>query len=79
MSSNAGRLILRETEVRVSRADRHVGCLIDSRNPERSEHTMATTVRFPMLIIAAGYADGTDTSNLALRSCLQDGDRAALV
>ena len=53
MSSNGGSLVLREIEVRIAQSDRLAGCLIDTRDPERSEHKKSI-LRFPLLVIAAG-------------------------
>jgi hypothetical protein len=60
LSSEGGLLALREIERRLGVADRLAACLRDPRAPERVQHRLAEIVRFRMLMIAAGHADGND-------------------
>lgn len=64
LSSEGGLLALREIEHRLGVADRLAACLTDPRAPERVEHRLAEIIRFRMLMIAAGYADGNDADAL---------------
>jgi Transposase DDE domain group 1 len=45
-------------------AERLAACLTDPRMPERVQHQLAEIIRFRMLMIAAGYADGNDADSL---------------
>ena len=51
------------SEERIGRADRLAGCPMETRNPERSEHKMASILRLRTLMIAAGYEDGNDATS----------------
>jgi len=64
LSSEGGLLPLREVERRLGLADRLAACLRDPRAPERVVHRLAEIIRFRMLMIAAGYADGNDADSL---------------
>jgi len=64
LSSEGGLLALREIEHRLGVADRLAACLTGPRAPERVEHRLAEIIRFRMLMIAAGYADGNDADTL---------------
>src|SRR3979409_2676920 len=60
LASEGGLLALREIERRLGVADRLANCLVDPRAPERVVHRLAEIIRFRMLMIAAGYEDGSD-------------------
>jgi hypothetical protein len=64
LSSEGGLLALREVERRLELADRLAACLDDPRAPERIVHPAAEIIRFRLLMIAAGYADGNDADTL---------------
>ena len=64
LSSDAGVLALREIERRLGVAERLAECIVDPRMPERVEHGLAEIIRFRLLMIAAGYEDGNDASDL---------------
>jgi hypothetical protein len=64
LSSEGGLLALREVERRLGVADRLAACLEDPRAPERVVHRPAEIIRFRLLMIAAGYADGNDADTL---------------
>ena len=64
LSSDGGLLALREVEHRLGIADRLAACIDDPRAPERVRHGIATILRFRLLMIAAGYEDGNDASDL---------------
>src|SRR6267142_2720434 len=64
LSSEGGLLALREIESRLGLADRLAACVKDPRAPERVVHRLAEIIRFRMLMIAAGYADGNDADSL---------------
>ncbi len=52
-------LALREIERRRRVADRLAACVADPRAAERVVHSLADILGFRMLMIAAGYEDGT--------------------
>ncbi len=64
LSSDGGILVLREVEQRLRVADRLAACIEDPRSPERIIHSLADIIRFRLLMISAGYEDGSDASNL---------------
>lgn len=64
MSSDVGLLMLREVEQRSGIARRLAACIDDPRAPERIQHGLDEIIRFRMLMIAAGYADGNDADSL---------------
>ena len=64
VSFDGGLLVFREIEDRLHLADRLAGCLNDPRNPAQVEHRLGEIIRFRMLAIVAGYADGNDCNTL---------------
>jgi hypothetical protein len=64
LSSDGGVLALREVEQRLRGADRIAACIKDPRAPDQITHTLADIIRFRLLMIAAGYEDGNDASDL---------------
>src|SRR5206468_6358384 len=64
LSSDGGVLALREVEKRLRVADRVAACIDDPRAPDQITHTLADIIRFRLLMIAAGYEDGNDASDL---------------
>src|SRR3954452_15891037 len=64
LSSDGGVLALREVEQRLRVADRIAACIKDPRAPDQITHTLADIIRFRLLMIAAGYEDGNDASDL---------------
>src|SRR3954447_20277700 len=62
--SDAGVLVLREVEQRLGIAERLAACIDDPRLPERVNHEVTDILRFRMLMIAAGYEDGSDADHL---------------
>ena len=66
LSSEGGLLVLREIERRLSVAERLAACLDDPRDPDSTVHSAADIIRFRLLMIAAGYADGNDATSLRL-------------
>jgi Transposase DDE domain group 1 len=64
LSSDGGVLALREVEKRLRVADRLAACIKDPRAPDQITHALADIIRFRLLMIAAGYEDGTDASDL---------------
>jgi Transposase DDE domain group 1 len=64
LSSDGGVLILREIERRLRVAERLAACIADPRDPARTVHRLAEIIRFRLLAIAAGYADGNDATSL---------------
>src|SRR5829696_7167813 len=64
LSSDGGVLALREVEKRLRIADRFAACIEDPRVPDQITHTLADIIRFRLLMIAAGYEDGNDASDL---------------
>jgi len=64
LSSDAGVLLLRGVEQRLSIATRLAACLTDHRDPNRIDHTLVEMLRLRMFAIAAGYEDGDDCDAL---------------
>jgi len=64
LSSDGGVLTLREVEKRLRVADRLAAGIDDPRAPDQITHALADIIRFRLLMIAAGYADGNDASDL---------------
>src|SRR5512133_2468268 len=64
LSSDGGRLLLREIERRLAVAERLAACIEDRRDPGSTLHTLADIIRFRLLMIAAGYEDGNDATSL---------------
>ena len=64
VSSDGGLVLLREAERRLSLAETLAGCLRDTRDPDRIDHTVTEMVRFRMLAIACGYEDADDCDSL---------------
>src|SRR5271157_595306 len=64
LSSDGGVLALREVERRLGVADRLAACMIDPRAPDQITHSLADIIRFRMLMISAGYEDGSDAASL---------------
>src|SRR3982751_1359442 len=64
LSSDGGVLALRAVEQRLRVADRIAACIKDPRAPDQITHTLADIIRFRLLMIAAGYEDGNDASDL---------------
>jgi hypothetical protein len=64
LSSDGGVLALREVEKRLRVADRLAACIKDPRAPDQITHALADIIRFRLLMIAAGYEDGNDASDL---------------
>src|SRR6202790_1630825 len=64
LCSDGGLLALREVENRLGIAQRLAACIDDPRAPETRTHSRGEVIRFPMLMIAAGYEDGNDADAL---------------
>ena len=64
LSSDAGVLLLRNVEQRLSIATRLATCLTDRRDPNRIDHTPVEMLRLRMFAIAAGYEDSNDCTTL---------------
>jgi len=64
LSSDGGILALREVEQRLRVADRFAACIDDPRAPDQITHSLVDIIRFRLLMIAAGYEDGNDASDL---------------
>jgi hypothetical protein len=64
LSSDGGILVLREVEQRLRVADRLAACIEDPRSRDQVTHRLADIIGFRLLMIAAGYEDGNDASNL---------------
>src|SRR5215212_5228506 len=61
---DGGVLALREVEKRLRVADRFAACIKDPRAPDQITHSLSDIIRFRLLMIAAGYEDGNDASDL---------------
>lgn len=64
MSSDAGLTLLREIERRNGLAGLLASCLEDLRDPGKVRHGLAEIIRFRIMMIAAGYEDGNDATEL---------------
>ena len=64
LSSVGGVLALREVGRRLGLAERLAACIDDPRVPERVWYGVAEILRFRLLMIAAGYEDGSDADAL---------------
>jgi hypothetical protein len=64
LSSDAGVLLLRGVEKKLSLARRLAGCMRDRRNPLLIEHTVEEMLRLRMFAIACGYEDADDCDSL---------------
>lgn len=70
MSSDAGLTLLREVERRHDLAGLLASCLTDQRHPRKVRHSFEDILRFRMMI-AAGYEDGNDASELRHDPCFK--------
>ncbi|HKK56669.1 IS1380 family transposase [Marinobacter sp.] len=64
MSSDAGLTLLREVERRHDLAGLLASCLTDLRDAGKVRHSLEDMIRFRMMMIAAGYEDGNDATEL---------------
>jgi len=64
ISSNAGGLLLRETERVTGIIDQFAACFTDHRDPERIEHTVGALVAQRVHALALGYEDLNDHDDL---------------
>src|SRR5512136_2223214 len=64
ITSDAGGLLLRETEMRTGILSRFAKCFEDLRNPEMIEHTVAELVAQRVYGLALGYEDLNDHDEL---------------
>jgi len=64
LSSDAGALLLRETDERLGLAARLAGCLTDRRDPARVRHGTLALLRQRIYQIACGYEDANDADYL---------------
>jgi len=64
MSSDAGLTLLREVERRHDLAGLVASCLTDLREPGKVRHSLDDIIRFRIMMIAAGYEDGNDATEL---------------
>lgn len=60
ISSDAGGVLLRETELRTHILKRLAGCFVDHRDPERIEHSVESLIEQRVMGIALGYEDVND-------------------
>ena len=64
MSSEAGLTLLREIERKSGLLQHLAGCLDDPRDPAKVQHSLTDIIRFSIMMIAAGYEDVNDGSDL---------------
>ncbi|PKP72445.1 MAG: IS1380 family transposase [Alphaproteobacteria bacterium HGW-Alphaproteobacteria-6] len=80
MSSDAGLTLLREVERRHDLAGLVASCLTDLREPGKVRHSLQDIIRFRIMMIAAGYEDGNDATELrddpAFKLALERGPEA---
>jgi len=71
ITSDAGALLLRETDRRIGLIDAITGCITDSRDPAKTTHDLRTLLAQRIFAIALGYEDGNDHENLRRDPMLQ--------
>ena len=64
ITSDAGALLLRETDKAIGLFDRIAGCFVDRRNPDCTVHDVRTLVAQRVTAIALGYEDVEDHDTL---------------
>jgi hypothetical protein len=64
LSSDSGVIALAEVEKRLGVAGRLASCIDDPRRPDQVVHSLADMIGFRMKMIAAGYEDGNDATQL---------------
>lgn len=64
MTSDAGGLLLREIDRRLTLLSRLARCFLDGRDPERTQHTVAEMVSQRVYALALGYEDVNDHEQL---------------
>jgi Transposase DDE domain group 1 len=64
MTSDAGGLLLRETDRRLKLLSRFAQCFLDGRDPERIQHTVEEMVSQRVYALALGYEDLNDHEHL---------------
>ena len=64
MRSDAGLTLLQEVERRADLAGLVATCLPDPRAPGKLRHSLEDIIRFRIMMIAAGYEDGNDATDL---------------
>jgi len=64
MSSDAGLTLLREVERRTGLAGVLASCVVDPRDPSKVRHSLEEIIRLRIMMIAAGYEDGNDATDL---------------
>src|SRR3974390_260054 len=71
MTSDAGGLLLRETDLRLNLLGRLAGCFVDGRNPELVKHSVVEMVAQRVYALALGYEDLNDNEQLRNDPLLQ--------
>ena len=64
LSSDGGALLLREIERKMRISDVLASCLVDRRDPARTQHSFASMIRARVMAIACGYEDCDDMDTL---------------
>ncbi len=64
ITSDAGALLLRRVERRLSLIDHVAACFTDHRNPDRTQHSLRTLIAQRIVAIALGYEDLNDHDQL---------------
>ena len=70
ITSDAGALLLRRVEQRLSLFDQVADCFIDHRDPNRIQHSLRTLIAQRIVAIALGYEDLNDHDPEALQALL---------
>ena len=82
LSSDGGALLLREIERKMRISDVLAFCLVDRRDPARTQHSFASMIRARVMAIACGYEDCDDMDTLrhdpALKMACERAPDAAL-
>ena len=69
ITSDAGGLLLGQTDRAIGLTERFAGCFRDSRTPELVEHQVSTLVMQRVIGIALGYEDLNDHDDLRCDRC----------
>lgn len=78
ITSDAGLLLVSETDRRLGIKEALLGCMEDRRQPGKVQHPLLELVQSRVYAIAQGYSDGNDLDRLRHVSALMNGMRGLL-